>query len=253
MKQFIRTKKRKDWLQQGINMKIIAHRGLSAHYHENTLEAFERALVEGVDGIEFDLHQVENKFVIFHDFSLERLNGDATLVNQLSLEQVQNIVLNDNHRIPLLEDIFTLVKGKVPLNLELKAIDDIDALLSLVVEYIYMHDGDVIFSSFNHPLLQTLSKKLRDTRIQNKIKIGALVGHTPLDHAAYALHLGADIAAIDAHLVTPEFVQNAHQFNLEVWCYTVNSKHMLSHLQDMGVDAVFSNDPALMKAGLAEK
>lgn len=234
-------------------MKIIAHRGLSAHYQENTLEAFEKAIEEGVDGIEFDLHQVENKFVIFHDFSLERLNGDATLVNQLSLAQVQNIVLKNDHRIPLLEDIFALIKGKVPLNLELKAIVDVDVLLSQVVEYVYAHDGDVIFSSFNHPLLQTLSKKIRDTRIQHKVKIGALVAHTPLDNAAYAVALGADIAAIDAHLVTPEFVQNAHQFNLEVWCYTVNSKHMLSHLHDMGVDAVFSNDPALMKVGLAEK
>ena len=234
-------------------MKIFAHRGLSSHYHENTLEAFEKAIEEGVDGIEFDLHQVENEFVIFHDFTLERLNGDATLLNQLSLDQVQNIVLTGDHRIPLLQDIFALVKGKVPLNLELKAIDDIDALLSLVVDYIYTHDGEVIFSSFNHPLLRSLSEGLRNTRIQNKVTTGALIGHSPIDNAAYAVNLGADIAAIDVHLVTPEFVQNAHQFNLEVWCYTVNSKDVLARLLDMGVDAVFSNDPALMKEGLSEK
>lgn len=234
-------------------MKIIAHRGLSAHYHENTLEAFQKAIEEGVDAIEFDVHQVESRFVIFHDFSLERLNGDTSLLSDLSLQQVQSVVLNEKHHIPYLEDVFALVKGQVPLNLELKAIGDISPLLTLITEYIYTYQADVIISSFNHPLLLALSRKLRDTRIQEHVKIGALVAHTPLEHAAYALNFGAEIAAIDAHSVTAEFVQNAHTYNLEVWCYTVNSEVMLKRLLDIGVDAVFTNDPALMKQHLPTK
>ena len=35
---------------------LIAHRGLSATYPENTLPAFEQALRLDVDAIEFDVH-----------------------------------------------------------------------------------------------------------------------------------------------------------------------------------------------------
>jgi glycerophosphoryl diester phosphodiesterase len=62
----------------------------------------------------------------------------------------------------------------------------------------------------------------------------------------YAVELQVDIAAIDAKLVSPEFVVHAHMYNLDVWCYTVNFERDFTKLRDMGVDAVFSNDPALL-------
>ena len=43
-------------------MKVIAHRGLSAHYPENTLLAFEKSLAHKIDGIEFDLPIEDDNF-----------------------------------------------------------------------------------------------------------------------------------------------------------------------------------------------
>ena len=50
------------------NPKLLAHRGYSAKYPENTLLAFKKAFEKKADGIECDLQKSkDNKFVIIHD------------------------------------------------------------------------------------------------------------------------------------------------------------------------------------------
>jgi glycerophosphoryl diester phosphodiesterase len=229
-------------------MHIIAHRGVSAHYLENTILAFEKALELEVYGIELDLHQVEDEFVIFHDFSLDRLRNLRVNLAELSVVQISKIRLKDKYKIPMLGDIFDLVKGNCMLNLELKYVREPERLLMQVKRYIRQFHGDVVLSSFNHPLirqLQLIDKEQDDT---NNIKFAALIGHLPLDMAQYAIDMGVDIAAIDAELVTPEFATHAHAHHIDVWSYTVDFKAGFKKLKEMGVDAVFSNDPALLSS-----
>ena len=71
-------------------MKILAHRGVSAHFHENTLFAFEKSLELGVWGIEVDLHQVGSEFAIFHDFSFIMLKKLDKMVKQQSCSKQWN-------------------------------------------------------------------------------------------------------------------------------------------------------------------
>lgn len=231
-------------------MYIIAHRGVSAHYLENTMQAFEKALEINVFGIEVDVHQIEQDFVIFHDFQLERLSQSSGDLADLSLTQVANVRLQGTHHIPILSELFALVKGTCILNLELKSVHNPRLLIEQITQYVYQYNALIVISSFNHPLLTQIQQLLRDTRIVSNIKIGALVGHLPINMAQYAVDMQADIAAIDAELVSKEFVDHAHAYNIEVWSYTVNNEKSFKRLRDMGVDAVFGNDPALLKTYL---
>lgn len=228
-------------------MKIIAHRGVSAHFHENTMLAFEKAMDVGVYAIEVDLHQVENQFVIFHDFQLDRLTNMRGDLADLCLEQVAGLRLQDGHKLPLLPELFALVQGNTILNLELKHIIDAELLLEQISQYVLQYETEIVISSFNHPLLAQMQGLLNNSRIKDKVQIGALIGHLPLDNAQYAINMQADIAAIDAMLVNEEFVKHAHQHDVIVWCYTVNYEKRFNQLLKIGVDAVFCNDPALMK------
>ena len=55
-------------------IQIVAHRGYSDVYPENTLAAFEGALDIGVDYIETDLQMTKDgKIVLFHDDKLKRI------------------------------------------------------------------------------------------------------------------------------------------------------------------------------------
>ena len=57
------------------NTKMIAHRGLSGLYVENTLGAFKAAGKSGYYGIESDVHvTLDGKFIIFHDNTTKRLS-----------------------------------------------------------------------------------------------------------------------------------------------------------------------------------
>lgn len=228
-------------------MHIIAHRGVSAHYHENTLLAFEKAIEIGVYGIEVDLHQIEEQFVIFHDFELDRLVNTRGYLADLSLMQVSDIRMERKHKLPMLIELFELVKGTCMLNLELKDIADPSILVEQISQYIYQYNGDIVISSFNHPLIYEVQQLIKDTRVVNNIKFAALIGHLPMNMAQYAIDLQVDIAAIDAELVTKEFVIHAHMHNLAVWSYTVNFEKGFKRLKNIGVDAVFSNDPSLLQ------
>jgi len=48
--------------------KIIAHRGASSQYPENTMIAYKQALKDGADAIELDIHLSRDKIpVVIHD------------------------------------------------------------------------------------------------------------------------------------------------------------------------------------------
>src|SRR5258705_9850029 len=71
---------------------ILGHRGASAVAPENTLAAFSRAILEGADGIEFDVRLSRDGVpVVIHDASLRRTAGIDTLVGDLALAQLQTV------------------------------------------------------------------------------------------------------------------------------------------------------------------
>lgn len=228
-------------------MYLLAHRGVSAHYHENTLLAFEKSLSTNIIGIEFDLHQVDDAFYIFHDFQLDRLLSQAGDIRHLDQPSISKLRLKDGQHIPELFEIFNLVKGECLLNIELKHITDASVLLEHINRYLYEYDhAKIVISSFNHFLVKQLQGLVRDTRFVNRIKFAAIIAHLPLDLAQYAIDMQVDIAAIDADLVSKEFVEHAHMYNIDVWSYTVNTEYEFNKLRSMGVDAVFTNDPELL-------
>ena len=51
---------------------IIAHRGDSHSFPENTMEAFESAFKKGADGIELDIHELDGKLLVVHNYTFDR-------------------------------------------------------------------------------------------------------------------------------------------------------------------------------------
>ena len=122
---------------------LYAHRGLhdnSGDAPENTLAAFEKAVMAGY-GIECDVQLTKDGVpVVFHDFTLARCArypegeipedavrnedgsfGVAGKVIDYTFEELQKFhILNSNEKIPTFEDFLKLVNGKVPLIIELK-------------------------------------------------------------------------------------------------------------------------------------
>ena len=55
------------------------------------------------------------------------------------------------------------------------------------------------------------------------------------------------------HLIKPKFVQNAHKFGYKIHVWTINEQEKMKELLDLGVDAIFTDNPRLLKPVLEEK
>ncbi len=103
--------------------RVYAHRGLHAEgIAENSPAAFVAAIDRGL-GIECDVRcTADERAVVFHDASLDRLAGRAGRIDQLSVAEITRVALAvGGEMIPTLRDVLDQVAGRVPLLLELKS------------------------------------------------------------------------------------------------------------------------------------
>lgn len=106
-------------------MKIVAHRGYSARYPENSRLAFERAIEAGADWVETDVRRsADGVLVCWHDADLARVTGVATVIAQTSAADLAAIALPGGARIHRLAEVLACVRGRVPLMLDVKTDDD---------------------------------------------------------------------------------------------------------------------------------
>lgn len=72
--------------------RVFAHRGASGLFAEHTRAAYLRALEEGADGLEIDLHLTRDReLVCFHDPTLERTSDGAGAVADTTLAQMRQL------------------------------------------------------------------------------------------------------------------------------------------------------------------
>ena len=76
----------------GPRAKIFAHRGASGLFAEHSRAAYQRAIEEGADGLEIDLHlTADGEPVCFHDATVERTSNGIGAVADLSLEHMRSL------------------------------------------------------------------------------------------------------------------------------------------------------------------
>lgn len=108
---------------------FIAHRGgIMPGYPENTLKAYQKAMVENVDGIEVDLRSSrDGEVVIMHDATLDRTTDGKGPVSEYTLVELLTLDAGDGERIPTLQQVLQLVKGsQVRLLLDIKESPNLD-------------------------------------------------------------------------------------------------------------------------------
>ena len=80
--------------------RIIAHRGYSERYPENTLPALQAAIDAGVDAVEFDVQLCRDGTpVVLHDATLDRVSGEPGVVLELSLDELQAFSAHEPQRL----------------------------------------------------------------------------------------------------------------------------------------------------------
>jgi len=71
---------------------VIAHRGDSAHFPENTVPSFDRAVELGADAIEFDLRvSRDGEVVIIHDPAVDRTTNGSGAVDSFTVAELKRL------------------------------------------------------------------------------------------------------------------------------------------------------------------
>jgi len=224
---------------------VIAHRGWSAKYPENTLLAFREAIALGADGIEFDVHQSKNgQLVVIHDADVSRTTNGTGQVSTLTLDALWALDAGRGERIPTLREVLELGRGKVVFHLEIKAPGIEEKVVTLMDDVGVM--DTTYFSSFSHTSMARI-KALRPTAkvatLESAVAVDSETKQTRLANqfVKHAQKVNAMAVHINYVNATPIIINTLHAAKLRVNIWTVDSEILAGELAKMGVDGFFTN------------
>lgn len=224
---------------------IVAHRGLSGIEAENTNAAFVAAGNRSYYGIETDIHRTgDGKFVVIHDFDLNRIAGMDLKVEEVDFSVLQEIILFDKDgsknredlRISTLDNYISICKKyNKHCVLELKSHftkEEILGIINIIKGHKYL--DSVTFISFYYENLIKIREYLPEQSAQflcTEFAEGLVkkLITDKLDVDVYHKALNKDV------------IDMLHNNGLVVNCWTVDTKERGEELAKWGVDYITSN------------
>ena len=238
-------------------MQILAHRGASADFPENTLEAMAGAAAQGADGVELDVIRCgTGELVVCHDEWLDRLCGLHWDVRETPWHKLKTLDVGSRlgfapARMPLLDDVFDALPKSMSINVELKCITVDDRGLAEAVGRRVVERGldeRVFISSFNPWTLVRLARAFPS------LKRGTLID-PDLPWAPQAWFWLPVTARTSVHphfsQVTAGRVNRWHDRGWAVAVWTVDDVTEARRLRALGVEMVITNRPGALRAELS--
>lgn len=198
----------------GKECEIIAHRGASGEYPENTAEAFRAAIRQHADRIEFDV-RVDSKGVpvVSHD-AVDLPNSEWE--GMLSLDEAMEVC------------------GDYPLNIHIKDRRCIASVARVLRPNVIVSSESLkdIFELRTYSFWQTC-ELVCDGNFRENIPLAARYHCTGVN--------------VPVEKVDPWVINGAQLFHLTLKAYVVNSKEELEKLIPLGISGVFTDFPAYLR------
>lgn len=234
---------------------LLAHRGFSGDYPENSPLAFQMAIEKTqVDGFESDVHITKDgRLVVFHDASVERTSNGAGFIKDYTYDEMLELDIGAwkspefaGQHIWTFDELLDFCKEtKMLLNIELKNYEVFyDGLEQRVIDAVcarQMQD-QVFASSFNHISMQHFKK------LCPEIETGLLYDKPYLDMDKYIERSNADNMHPRYMLLQyqPELAGLYHSRGMKVNTWTVNDEENMRDMIARGVDCIISNHPDVL-------
>lgn len=218
---------------------IIAHRGASHYYRENTMEAFEAAVDMQSEMMELDVRRTyDGELIVHHDPDI----GGANISKMFS-EEVLGKASSEGYVISALEKVLEYSKGKLPLDIELKEGGYEEQVLETVLATLDLEQ--FIITSVHDSVI----RKIKD--LQPGLKTGLVISSHPrwqlltkLYPEKRARQAGADVLVVSQKLLKVGFLSTTRNIGLPVWIYTINDrKELWNMIIDERVAGIFTDRP----------
>jgi len=226
---------------------VIAHRGASGCYPENTISAFRAGVEAGADAIELDVHlSKDGEVVVMHDDHLGRTASGKGKLADLTLAEIRAVDVGSwkspefaGKRIPTLREVFAEIS--LPVMVEIKP--EGEQVVRRTVEAIRDTGAETrtIIASFSETNLRWASEMLPECE---RLALGKPKLQRVLDLAHIA---GPHFDDADGKLVN-----DLHRNDRALWVWTVDEPKDIERMLRLGVDGIISNWPDRVVTALAE-
>ncbi len=244
--------------------RVIAHRGDSACFPENTLTAFTSARDIGVDCIETDVHlTADSEVVIWHDDLVDRNTNGTGRVEELTLERLKSLdagfrfspdggksfpFRETGVRIITLDEALESLPGmKFNVDMKTKGRQIVEACAACVRR----HEAQdrLLWASFHHANLKYFRSLVPEAATSFskpeafEIVMSAHV-HLPVSRftrIAQALQVPIQYGIIQ--VISPKLLEHYQKSGIIVQVWTINDRPTMEELLDMGVDGIFTDNP----------
>jgi glycerophosphoryl diester phosphodiesterase len=243
---------------KGDDFTIIAHRGASAYYPENTIPSFEGAVAMGADMVELDVQLTSDKeVVVFHDEKISRCADGRGRIADYTLAQLEKLDAGSwydkkfkNTRIPTLAEVLDICKNRIAVNIEIKTeavskmfFGGIEEKCLKIIEQRGMRKH-VVFSSFDPRAIMHL-KQIDETAkaavLFEKNKYGSKLPSDIIDS------VGADAFNCSKSELSKKWMLDIKSHGISVNIYTVDDVRNMKRIINMGVNGIFTNKPDVLK------
>jgi len=239
---------------QGFNInrtiEITGHRGSKVRAPENTLSALRQAIAEGADYAEIDVQTTaDGVVVLLHDADLRRVASVSRRLRDINYHELKDIDVGSwfatefsSERIPTLQEVIDVARGRIKLNIELKFTWP-DPTLTQKVGNIIRQNGfssDCVVSSLNFQSLTEIKQAFPEL----------VTGFIVFKVAGNLSRMEADFLSINAARASPRLVRQLHRQGRAVHVWTVNDLNNVISMIEVGVDNIITDNPADVRSFL---
>lgn len=237
---------------------IVAHRGYSSRYPENTLSAIRAAVEAGADMIEIDVRlSKDNVIVLMHDRSVYRTTNGAGLVKDLTLEELRALDAGSKfdpkfagEQVPTLEEALDAVHGKAMLNIEVKGLES-DAARTYMAEQIVAlverknYRKHVQVMAFDADFMKLMRQKAPNMSLAL-----LAVSNSFGSKRRQATNLRMDALNLFHGALGADDVKGIHAASLKTNVYTVNRANTMLKALRKGADGLITDYPEVAALAL---
>jgi glycerophosphoryl diester phosphodiesterase len=245
----------------------IAHRGFSGKYPENTLLSIRKAVELGADFIEIDAWlSLDHQVFVIHDNKLNRTTNGSGPITSKTADQIREYrIKKGGQKVPLLEEVFPLIKKGTGLNIEIKNMWAAKSVAELIKKH-KMQDK-VMVSSGSILALQIIKNEMPLIKtayifyISNNPRWGYFATFmakllAPLTHfyvSMVAKSAKVGYVNLSYPFATKKFIKKLHKRDFKVNVWTVNTRALMRKLIKHKVDGIITNRPDVLKKILKER
>lgn len=245
---------------------IIAHRGESFDAPENTMAAINLAWERGAKTVEIDVHlSQDNEVVVIHDYNTKRLAGVNKKVKHQSLDELKKLDIGSwkdiqwkGEQIPSISEVLNSMPEEKKLIIEIKTEAEIIPFLQKEMEKSELKTEQIELIGFDLKTMALTKKAFPDHKV---------LWLLDLDYYWYAKVLkpsikksirkakkhglnGLNVWA--GNLLEKKMIQQVHEAELLLYCWTVNDIPKAKNLMDWGIDGITTDGAQWLSSHLME-